>query len=86
MQVAQAFREIGFEGRSPQAMLNCLQDVSSTNYLRPRALIIGIKLLEHALENAGWATGSHAKGTTNGHTNSNGNVLSGDETSASAVA
>ncbi|KAL1663112.1 kinase-like domain-containing protein [Schizophyllum commune] len=27
MQVAQAFREIGFEGRSPQAVLNCLQDL-----------------------------------------------------------
>ncbi|KAL1735313.1 kinase-like domain-containing protein, partial [Schizophyllum commune] len=48
MQVAQAFRETGFEGRSPQAVLNCLQDVSSINYLRPRALIIRIKLLEHA--------------------------------------
>ena len=48
MQVAQAFREIDFEGRSPQAVLNCLQDVSSTNYLRPRVLIIRIKLLEHA--------------------------------------
>ncbi|KZV77036.1 triacylglycerol lipase [Peniophora sp. CONT] len=42
-----------------------------------------IKLLEHALENAGWTSGSHSKGTTNGHTNG---VVSEEYDSTSATA
>ncbi|KAI5899651.1 kinase-like protein [Schizophyllum commune H4-8] len=48
MQVAQAFREIGLEGRAPQAALNCLQDVNDTHYLRLRYTYEELKLLEHA--------------------------------------